>query len=108
MVDPSVKIPPATPGPRLNGIYKGNGFALTFGDGRLRGGAIACGALVPDSHDYTVQIDPSSISITIKAEPKPIAVSVRPDGRMAVAGTIDVVGRVVIGTRSPGVLVPKP
>lgn len=57
----------------------------------------ACQDLVPDPTSYTVALKDGQALITIETNPKPLVFVVRPDGRLAGPGPVDIAGRIVTG-----------
>jgi hypothetical protein len=90
----------AAPGVRMSGQYASpGGLALEFRD---NGVIMDCG----EAHvakPYTVEPGGANVTITVKNDPSPFTLSLQPDGSLAGAGSVDVVGRVVTGSTANGI-----
>jgi hypothetical protein len=98
MAKPDLKQAPPTPGLRVNGVYPGPGdFSLVF---RGEAVTVACGAIIPAPHAYTVEARGSQATVTVENVPKPFVLTFRPDGSLTGPGLTSNKGRVVAGSRS--------
>jgi hypothetical protein len=86
-------------GLRMSGTYGEGGFSVMFND---EVATVQCGALVPQGLAYDVERAANQILIKIPIDPKPVVVTLRPDGKLAGPGPVQVAGRVVVGTRGGG------
>ncbi len=92
-------LPKTTPGLRLSGIYSAGNFSLSFDQSSAN---VSCGTLVPQPLPYTVERAGSQLLIKIPIAPKPLTVALKPDGKLAGPGPIEVAGRIVVGTTGGG------
>lgn len=100
------KAPP--PGLRMSGRYAGEGgFSITF---HPESATIACRD-AERAHDYSVQRSANQIMLKIQDTANSIALQLRPDGSIVGDGTVQVNGRVIVGTtedpKNPFVFAPK-
>jgi hypothetical protein len=86
-------------GLRISGDFSGTGARISFSEA---GASVACGALVPQNTDYTVDRSGGQISVKITIAPKVLAATFRSDGKLAGPGPVEVAGRVVVGTTTVG------
>jgi len=88
---------PGRAGVVLSGLYRNPATVTTLGFGETGVIIGACGRLVDDSHNYTIDKRPGSLRVTVDNEPNPIVLTMRPDGGLTGPGMIDVKGRIIIG-----------
>jgi hypothetical protein len=91
--------PKTTPGLRLSGVYSAGNFSLSFDQSSAN---VSCGTLVPQPLPYTVERAGSQLLIKVPIAPKPLALALKPDGKLAGPGPIEVAGRIVVGTTGGG------
>ena len=82
---------------RLSGWFRGAGFYLLFND---TAAVISCGTLVPDGHEYSVDLKGNQVVVRVDNSPKPIDLTLRSDGQLVGPTSFDVAGRVVVGHRA--------
>jgi hypothetical protein len=87
------KAPP--PGLRMSGRYAGeSGFGITF---HPESATIACRD-AERAHEYSIQRSANQILLKIQDNANPIALQLKPDGSLFGDGTVQVNGRVIVGT----------
>lgn len=87
-------------GLRLNGRYAGDGgFSATFQD---EGAMVQCGTLIPQSFAYKMEATAGQILVKIPIKPNAVVATLRPDGKLAGPGPVQVTGQVVVGSRGGG------
>jgi hypothetical protein len=96
------------PGLRMNGKYAGSsGFSVTF---HPDSAVVACGA-AELAHEYSIQKNANQILLKIKDAANPITLQLKPDGSLFSDATVQVNGRVIVGTtedaKDPFVYAPK-
>jgi hypothetical protein len=86
---------PTPPGLRMGGTYAGtNGLSLTFHPESV---TLSCG----DAHralEYSIQRTGTQTSLRIHDKTNPLSLQVKPDGSLFGLGTVQVNGRVIVGT----------
>lgn len=86
---------PIPPGLRMGGAYAGpNGFSLMFHPESV---TLSCG----DAHralPYSIQRSGTQTSLQIQDKTNPVLLQVKPDGSLLGQGTVQVNGRVIVGT----------
>jgi hypothetical protein len=82
------------------GAYKGQGnINVSFNENSIKVGG--CGYLVPDSHNFTVEMRGNQAVLNVQNHPQPYLLTFRPDGALAGPGSVEVKGNIVVGnTRS--------
>ena len=98
----------AAPGLRMSGRYAGeNGFSITF---HPESATVACGD-AERAHEYAIQKNANQILLKILDKINPIALQLKPDGSLFGEGTVQVDGRVIVGTtedpKNPFIFAPK-
>ena len=87
---------PIPPGLRMGGTYAGTkGFSLTFHPESV---TLSCG----EAHhalEYSIQRVGGQTSLQIKEGTNPVALQVKPDGSLVGQGSVQVNGRVIVGTK---------
>jgi hypothetical protein len=96
------------PGLRLGGRFVGQGnFSITFHPESV---SVACGA-AELAHPYTIQTNATQILLKIQDKENPLMLQFKPDGTLAGEGTVQVNGRVIVGTtedsKNPYIFAPK-
>jgi hypothetical protein len=96
------------PGLRMSGKYVGNsGFSITF---HQESATVACGD-AELAHEYAIQKIANQIVLKIQDTGNPITLQLRPDGSLFADSTVQVNGRVIVGTtedpKNPFVFAPK-
>jgi hypothetical protein len=88
------------PGLRMNGRFDGQGgFSATFQDEAV---IVQCGTLIPQSFPYIVERTSGQVMLKIPTQPNAVVSALRPDGKLAGPGPIQLVGRVVVGSSGGG------
>ncbi len=97
------KVPP--PGLRMNGQYVGQaGFDIEF---HPESAVLACRQAVI-ARDYTVSMKGNQILVNIQDSTKPIVLELRPDGKLAGSGPVQINARAIVGKDANGQLVYQP
>jgi hypothetical protein len=96
------------PGLRMSGKYAGtSGFSITF---HPESATVACGD-AELAHEYVIQKNANQIFLKIQDKANPITLQLKPDGSLFADGTVQVNGRVIVGTtedpNNPYVFAPK-
>ena len=99
---------PPAPGLRLGGRFVGqSGFSITFHPESV---TVACGE-AEVAHQYTIQKNASQTLLKIQDKENPLTLQWKPDGSLVGEGTVQVNGRVIVGTtedpKNPYVYAPK-
>jgi hypothetical protein len=85
----------AAPGLRMSGRYAGeSGFSITF---HPESATVACGD-AERALEYSIQRNANQVFLRIQDNTNPIALQLRPDGSLFAEGTVQVNGRVIVGT----------
>lgn len=86
---------PTPPGLRMGGTYAGTtGFSLTFHPESV---TLSCG----EAHralEYSVRRTATQTTVQIQDKTNPLSLQVKPDGSLVGQGTVQVNGRVIVGT----------
>lgn len=86
---------PTPPGLRMGGTYAGtSGFSLAFHPESV---TLSCGG-AHRALEYSIQRSGTQTSLQIKDKTNPISLQVKPDGSLFGQGTVQVNGRVIVGT----------
>jgi hypothetical protein len=86
---------PTPPGLRMGGTYAGtSGFSLTFHPESV---TLSCGG-AHRALEYSIQRSGTQTSLQIQDKTNPISLLVKPDGSLFGQGTVQVNGRVIVGT----------
>ena len=86
---------PIAPGLRMGGTYAGtNGFSLTFHPESV---TLSCGA-AHRALEYSILRTGTQASLQIKDKTNPVSFLLKPDGSLLGQGTVQVNGRVIVGT----------
>ena len=96
------------PGVRMTGKYVGkSGFSVTF---HPESATIACGD-AERAHEYAIQKNANQILLRNQDNTNPFSPQLKPDGSLFADGTVQVNGRVIVGTtedpQNPFIFAPK-
>ncbi|MDQ1409977.1 MAG: hypothetical protein QOJ41_1712, partial [Acidobacteriaceae bacterium] len=97
-----------SPGLRMTGRYAGQqGFSVTF---HPESATVACGDAAR-ALEYSVQRNANHLLLKIRDDTNPITLQWKPDGSLFADGTVQVNGRVIVGTtedpKNPFIFAPK-
>jgi hypothetical protein len=97
-----------SPGLRMSGRYSGQqGFSVTF---HPESATVACGD-AERALEYSIQRNANEILVKIRDDTNPVTLQLKPDGSLFADGTVQVNGRVIVGTtedpKNPFVFAPK-
>jgi hypothetical protein len=97
-----------SPGLRMSGRYAGQqGFSVTF---HPESATVACGD-AERAHEYSIQKNANQILLKIRDDTSPITLQWKPDGSLFADSTVQVNGRVIVGTtedpKNPFIFAPK-